>query len=128
MSRSRIFWIVLITVVIVAALAGSAYAIYRYGYARGMTVDARGFLGEHLPGELGEGEWFEFGEHIMPWGRHRGMMGFSRGYGYSPFFWGGGLIGLVLGGGILALAVYGVISLVRKNRTTNEEVEVKSKK
>ena len=38
------------------------------------------------------------------------------------------MIGLVLGGGILALAVYGVISLVRKNRATDEVVEVKSKK
>jgi hypothetical protein len=128
MSKSRIFWIVLITVVIIAALAGGGYALYRYGYARGMAAEVGEFLRGRLSGELGEGEWIELGEHSMPWGRHMGFMPRSRWFGHMPGFWGGGLIGLVLGGGILALAVYGAISLVRRNRATAEELESKTKK
>ncbi len=128
MSKNRIFWIVLISVVVVAALAVGGYALYRWGYARGLAADARAIIRGDLPEELGELERFELGEPIIPWGRRMVFMPHSVRLGYTPFFWGAGLVGLILGGGVLALAVYGVISLVRRGRATGEELEAKAKK
>jgi len=132
MSKNKVFWTVLISVVAVVAVLAGGYALYRVGYARGITGDADVFLSGRfagrLPGELGDLDRGEMGEHFMPWIHRGGMMSFS-GRGYTmPFHRCGGFIGLLLGGGVLALAVYGGISLVRKNRAPAEEPKVKSKK
>jgi hypothetical protein len=71
-------------------------------------------------GEIVEMPMHEFGERAMPLGRHTGMWGIGFRGIFMPHFWGGGIIGLLLGGGVLAFAVYGVISLIRKNKTSDE--------
>jgi len=131
MSKSKVFWIVLISVVAVVAVLAGGYALYRVGYARGTTGDAGAFLSGRfagrLPGELGDLDRAEMFDHFKP-GIHRGGMMNFRGRGYTPFHRCGGFIGLLLGGGVLALAVYGGISLVRRNSASAEEPKAKSKK
>jgi len=124
MSKSKVFWIVLISVVAVVAVLAGGYALYRVGYARGTTGDAGTFLSGRLIGDLDRAEMFD---HFKP-GIHRGGMMNFRGRGYTPFHRCGGFIGLLLGGGVLALAVYGGISLVRRNSASAEEPKAKSKK
>jgi hypothetical protein len=125
MSKSKVFWIVLISVVAVVAVLAGGYALYRVGYARGTTGDAGAFLSGRLLGDLDRADRFD---HFMP-GIHRGgMMSYGgRGY-FMPGYWCAGFIGLLLGGGVLALAVYGGISLVRRNSASAEEPKAKSKK
>ena len=55
MSKRNIFWIVLITVVVIVAIASGGYAIYRYGYMRGRAAESgtgiMSFFGDHMRGE-----------------------------------------------------------------------------
>ena len=113
---------VLLTLVAVAVLVGGGYALYRWGYARGMAADCGGLLWEGW-GERLSGDWDrpELGEHIMPWAPHSRMLPYSSRLSFNPFWWVGGLFGLLLGGGVLALAVYGVIQLVRSNQKTAQK-------
>ena len=118
MSKNKTFWIVLISIVAVLALAAGGYALYRWGFARGTSIDMAELMRERFSGE--PGDW-GFGEYMMPWGHHSSMRGIGfRGYSMPHFWWGGGLIGLLLGGGVLALAVYGLIALLRRDGTSSE--------
>ena len=132
MSKRNIFWIVLATVVVILALAAGGYALYRYGYMRGMAAETgtgcMTFFADHMRGMIGERTRLDVGEGMMPLRQYGGFMTTSSRFSHMPFSWGRGLIGLLLGGGVLALAVYGVISLVRRNHTSVEEVETKKKK
>jgi hypothetical protein len=127
MSKSKVFWIVLISVVAVVAVFAGGYALYRVGYARGTTGDAGAFMSGRFDGHM-FGDLDDVDEHFMPWVRRGGMMSHSgRGY-FMPGYWGAGFFGLLLGGGLLALAIYGGISLVRRNSASAEEPKTKSKK
>ncbi len=119
MSKSKTFWIVLVSVIGVLAILAGGYGLYRLGYARGAGSE----MVELMQDRFSDDEDFhmhEFGEHMMPLGRHTGMRGIGfHGYSMPHLGWGGGFFGLLLGGGIVALAVYGVISLVRKNKSSD---------
>ena len=120
MSKRKTLWIVLISIVAVLVLAAGGYALYRYGYARGASAEMTEVMREHCSGELEVFHMHEFDEHMMPLGRHTGMRGIGLRGTYMPHFWFGGIISLLLGGGVLALAVYGAISLVRRNKASEE--------
>ncbi|MGD2253263.1 MAG: hypothetical protein PVF70_10165 [Anaerolineales bacterium] len=109
MKKNRTLLIVIVTIVAVALLAAGGYALFRLGYARGLATSV---------GELSEG-WrhHEWGNRTSSWmehGRHPRI-----GVGFEHSYWGfplvRGLLGFLLGGGVLALAVYGFVSLVRRN-------------
>jgi hypothetical protein len=113
MSNRKVFWIVLISIVAVLAVAAGGYALYRWGYARGATSEVAELIQDRYSGDVDDFHMHEFGDTSM-----RGI-GF-RGYSMPHLGWGGGFFGLLLGGGVLALAVYGVISLVRKSKSSDE--------
>jgi hypothetical protein len=121
MSNRKTFWIVLISIVGVLAILAGGYALYRWGYARGASSEMVEFMSDRFSGEHDGFHMHEFGEQMMPWGRQTGMHGIGfRGVSMPHLWRGGGFIGLLLGGGVLALAVYGVISLVRTSKSSDE--------
>ena len=107
MKKNRTLWIVIITIVAVALLAAGGYALFRLGYARGLTSSV-GELAENWPHR-------ELGDRFGSWMHHTRLPRFASGHGYWGFPLVGGLFGLLLGGGVLALAVYGFVRLVRRN-------------
>jgi hypothetical protein len=134
MRKTRIWLIVLVTIVGVAALAAGGYGIYRLGYAHA-AAEATGVEGGKWVGawpghrslpNLPEDFPRQSGEGFAPFSRRGAlpMWGMHQRFGAFPIL--GGLFGLLFGGGILALAVYGVISLVRRNRSS-KSVEEKPK-
>lgn len=128
MSNRKTFWIVLISIVAVLVIAAGGYALYRWGYARGVAIELPEFMDRPFMVQRAGGEDLEFGEPIMPWGRHTGMHGIGlRGYAMPHFWWGGGFFALLIGGGVLALAVYGLIVLLRRDGTSTEVVASKKK-
>lgn len=129
MSNRKTFWIVLISIVAVLVLAAGGYALYRWGFARGVAVEMPELIRSPMLLQRGGEEVFEFGEYMMPWGHHSGMRVTGM-YGYSMphyMWWGGGFFALLLGGGVLALAVYGLIALLRRDGTSAEVVASKKK-
>jgi hypothetical protein len=107
MKKNRTLLIVIVTIVAVALLAAGGYALFRLGYARGLATSV---------GELAE-SWprHSFGERFSPWTHHGRLPRFGGGHNLWGFTLVRGLVGFLLGGGVLALAVYGFVSLVRRN-------------
>jgi hypothetical protein len=126
MSTKRWIGTILITLVVLAVLAGGGFALYRLGYVRGVMAAeagtavgrlAPGFHNRALPpeGRQGTTPRFQNPQGQMPF---RNMpYGFSRGFfPASPFFrFGGqvGILGVLSGLVLLALAVWLIIKIVQ---------------
>jgi len=81
MSNRKLVGRVLLVIVVIALLAGGGYALYRYGYVRGVAAAGEGeiFFG-HFPGGFWfpEGEFGEFGEHMHDFFDHPGALMFEH--------------------------------------------------
>jgi hypothetical protein len=88
MSNRKVFWIVLISIVAVLAVAAGGYALYRWGYARGATSEVAELIQDRYSGDVDDFHMHEFGEQMMPWGRHTSMRGIGfRGYSMPHLGW-----------------------------------------
>jgi hypothetical protein len=123
MSKRKVFWVVLITIVAVFALAAGGYALYRWGYARGVAADMGEIVCSHFSDELPAFDRHMLGGRMAYWGQMDGVGFLSR--TTMPFHWVGGLFGVLLGTGVLALAGYGVVSLIRGGNSSSEDAKAK---
>ena len=133
-KKMTIFLTVMITLVAIAVLAGGGYALYRWGYMRGLAAESGGLMGVHiieqpnsalvqpelrerlanqLPGIV---EQRGTGRIIMPWNQTN-LSHVSNRFSFAPLAILVGGFHLLIGAGVLALAVYGAIQLVRSGRT-----------
>ncbi|HEY69913.1 MAG TPA: hypothetical protein G4O08_04935 [Anaerolineae bacterium] len=138
-KKMTIFLTVVITLVAIAVLAGGGYALYRWGYLRGLAADTGGLMGVHIidqptgalvqpevrerlgerfPGAL---ERFETSEPIMTLTHQANLSRFPGRFSFSPLSILVGGIHLLVGAGVLALAVYGGIQLVRSGKATTNK-------
>jgi hypothetical protein len=143
-KKTTIFLTVVITIAAIAVLAGGGYALYRWGYARGLAAgsgemlwdrlgerlpaflnspEQRERLGERIPGAL---ERYETSENIMPWNHQTNLSRFPGRFSFSPFSMLIGGVHLLVGAGVLALAVYGAIHLVRSGKANDSKDPKKS--
>jgi hypothetical protein len=138
MGRSRTILTILITVIVIAVLAGAGFALYRLGYAHGLAAN----LGETLGGRFA---WFfsdelpddldcRFPQHFedkfpkgfggrLPQDFRRSRVPFV--WRYQPtilFPWARGITGLLLFVGVVALVVIAVNGLVRTRRSSTQAV------
>ncbi len=137
-KKMTIFLTVMITLVAIAVLAGGGYALYRWGYMRGLAAETGGLMGVHiieqptgtlvqpelrerlgnqLPGIV---EQRETGRIIMPWNQNN-LSRIADRFSFSPLAILVGGFHLLIGAGVLALAVYGAIQLVRSRKTTADK-------
>ena len=118
MERSKTITTVLITVLVIAILAAGGFALYRLGYTRGLSAS----VGDSFGGWFSRG----FGGRSMPDLPRGGFHMFGTRQAYSAFPFIGGIFGLVLFGGIVALAIFGIVSLIRRNQPNNPQASSSS--
>jgi len=109
MSGRKVFLTVVVVLVVVGLLIGGGVALYRLGYARGISAAALADS-DQLPRLFGRGmPGFDGGRvQIWPYG---GMMVYSRHMPLGMFGFGGPIVGLLLLAGLVTLIVLGIRAL-----------------
>lgn len=110
MSKKQIIVYVLVSLIIIAALAVGGYALYRLGYSHGLReVSQLPFEKRLIP---------DFPHRSLPriW-NYRGYIGFPLLFNFPGFLLGLGVIALVV------LAVIGIVKILQPNQRMREPLQ-----
>jgi hypothetical protein len=113
MSGRKVFLTVVVVLVVVGLLIGGGAALYRLGYARGISA-AVSADGDQLPRLFGRGMPGFDGGRVQVW-PNGGMMVYSRHMPLGMFGFVGPLFGLLLLAGVVTLIVLGIRALTRSH-------------
>lgn len=126
MSKTNIFTTILVMVIAIAVLAAGGFALYRYGYAQGLSVSVGEIVGDRFGRDFGDRFTPGFGGHFTPELRRGGlpMFGIRQPFSAFPLFW--SIFGLLLLVGVVALVVIGINSLIRRNPSSTPQADSSS--
>lgn len=114
MSRNKIILTVIVTVIVVGALAAGGYALYRLGYAHGQSGTTAGVFGENFGRNFGDRFMPEFRDRFSPEFHRDAMPMFSYRQPLGGFSFFRIIPGFLLVTGVVALAAFGLFTLIRK--------------